>query len=109
MSMLHLSLACGERLFVLRFSVRESISSLFNVEVVASSPDPCIDFAAILGEPASLRAVREPGEGLHGERLWSGVCSHIRQLHALDLRLGELGLSTYELTIVPRLGSSSVK
>ncbi|WP_437943183.1 type VI secretion system tip protein TssI/VgrG [Sorangium sp. So ce281] len=103
MSMIHLSLACGERLSVLRFSVRESLSALFTVQVVASSPDPCIDFAAVLGEPASLRVAPEPGEGLHGERLWSGVCSHIRQLHALDLQLGELGLSTYELTIVPRL------
>ncbi|AUX24893.1 uncharacterized protein SOCEGT47_054330 [Sorangium cellulosum] len=103
MSMLHLSLACGERLSVLRFSVRESLSALFTVKVVASSADPCIAFEAILGEPASLRVAPEPGEGLHGERLWSGVCSHIRQLHALDLQLGELGSSTYELTIVPRL------
>ncbi|XXT16361.1 type VI secretion system tip protein TssI/VgrG [Sorangium sp. So ce429] len=103
MTMLHLSLACGERLSVLRFSVRESISALFAVQVVASSLDPCIDFAAILGEPASLRVAPEPGEGLHGERQWSGVCSHIRQLHALDVQLGELGTSAYELTIVPRL------
>ncbi|MGK3991688.1 type VI secretion system tip protein TssI/VgrG [Sorangium sp. So ce1024] len=103
MSMLHLSLACGERLSVLRFSVRESLSALFMVKVVASSPDPCIDFEAILGEPASLRVAPEPGEGVHGERLWSGVCSHIRQLHGLDVQLGELGVSTYELTLVPRL------
>ena len=55
MSLIHLTLACGERLHVHRFSVRESISSPFTVKVLARSPDPSIDLDAVLEKPASLR------------------------------------------------------
>ena len=54
MPLLELSLACGERLRVHRFSVRETMSSLFDVRVLVRSPDPCIDLKAIVGAPARI-------------------------------------------------------
>jgi type VI secretion system secreted protein VgrG len=100
---IELSLACGDLLRVQRVAIREAISSLFTVHVVASSSEPCVDFGAIVGQAAALRIVPGRGGGLHGERVWSGLCSHIRQSHGLDLKAGEAGISTYELTISPEL------
>jgi len=96
MSLIHLTLACGERLHVHRFSVRESLSSPFTVTVLARSPDPCIDFSAVVGQPAALRVAG-------AERGWSGLCRHIRLVQAVDLGPAEVGLSTYEIAVVPRL------
>ena len=96
MSLIHLTLACGERLHVHRFSVRESISSPFTVKVLARSPDPSIDLDAVLDQPAALRIA---GAG----RAWSGICNGIQLVQAVALRPDEVGLSTYEISIVPRL------
>ncbi|MGK4004221.1 type VI secretion system tip protein TssI/VgrG [Sorangium sp. So ce1036] len=106
---IELSLACGERLRVERVAIREAVSSPFTVEVEAVSPEPCVDFDAIAGQPAALRIEAGEGSGLHGERVWSGVCSHVRQVRALELRGGELGVSTYALTIVPALWQLSLR
>ncbi|XXY52595.1 type VI secretion system tip protein TssI/VgrG [Sorangium sp. So ce269] len=100
---LELSLGCGEVLRVQRVSIREGVSQLFTVEVEASSPEPCVDLGAIAGQPAALRIACGEGSGLHGERVWSGVCSHIRQVHAFELRGGDIGVSTYAPAIVPAL------
>ena len=96
MSLIHLTLACGEHLHVHRFSVRESISSPFTVKVLARSADPCIDFSAVIGQPAALRVAG-------ADRGWSGICHHVRLVQAVDLGLAEVGLSTYEIAVVPRL------
>ncbi|WP_437899531.1 type VI secretion system tip protein TssI/VgrG [Sorangium sp. So ce124] len=106
---LELTLACGERLRVERVAIREAVSSLFAVEVEAVSPEPCVDLEGIVGQPAALRIEAGEGSGLSGERIWSGVCSHVRQVHALELRGGELGVSTYALTIVPALWRMSLR
>ena len=103
MSLLELALACGERLHVHRFAVREGVSSPFAVEVLARSPDPCIDLRAILGQPAALRISSGYRHAFAGERVWSGLCNHVRQVHAVGLRSSETGLSTYEISIAPRL------
>ncbi|WP_437946582.1 type VI secretion system tip protein TssI/VgrG [Sorangium sp. So ce296] len=100
---LDLSLASGEALRVERVAIREALSSLFTVEVEAVSPEPCVDLKAIAGQPAALRIEAGEGSGLSGERVWSGVCSHVRQVHALEVRGGDIGVSTYALTIVPAL------
>ena len=100
---IELSLACGERLRVHRFSVRESLSSLFTVQVLARSPDPCIDLKAIVGQPAALRVASGYRFAHRGERLWSGLCHHARLVQAVDLGPGEVGLSTYEIAIAPLL------
>ena len=100
---IELSLACGEPLRVHRFSVREALSSLFTVHVLARSPDPCIDLKAIVGQLAALRVASGYRFAYRGERLWSGLCHHARLVQALDLGPGEVGLSTYEIVIVPSL------
>jgi type VI secretion system secreted protein VgrG len=103
MSLISLTLGCGEPLQVHRFSVKEAVSSLFTVKVVASSADACLDFGAILGQPAMLRVSQGDGGRVIGERVWSGLCSEIGQRQALEIRAGEAGASTVELTIVPWL------
>ncbi|HZX00604.1 MAG TPA: type VI secretion system tip protein TssI/VgrG, partial [Bacilli bacterium] len=96
MSLFELELACGERLDIHRFSIRESISSPFTVEVLARSPDPDLDLDAIADHPAVVRIG-------HAGRLWSGLCSRACLAQGVELHAGEAALSTYELTIVPWL------
>ena len=103
MSLLDLSLACGERLRVHRFSVREEVSALFTVKVLARSPDPCIDLKAIVGQAAALRIASGYRFASRGERLWSGLCHHARLVQAVELGPAEVGLSTYEIEIAPQL------
>ena len=103
MSLLDLSLACGERLRVHRFSILEAVSSVFTVKVVARSPDPCIDLKAIVGQPAALRIASSYQFAARGERVWSGLCHHARLVQAVDLGPAEVGLSTYEIAIAPSL------
>jgi type VI secretion system secreted protein VgrG len=99
MPLLELSFACQEEsLSIRRFSVHESMSSLFNVSVWARSPSEDIDLDAIVGQPAQFRldsGVKHLGRA---QRRWSGVCS------AMELVQAEpTGLSTYFLRIVPKL------
>ena len=96
MSLLHLELACGERLEVHRFTVSEAVSSLFTVQVLARSPDPCLDLDAIFGQPAALRI---PSAG----RLWSGLCCRVKAHPPPEPGEGEAGLFTYEIAFVPDL------
>jgi type VI secretion system secreted protein VgrG len=104
MSLLQLFLACGEPLSVHRFSVREALSSLFSVSIVARSPEPSLDFDAIVGRPAALRIVTGYGFARDGGgRRWAGVCRRIEQVHALETAPSEAGLSTYALQLVPEL------
>jgi type VI secretion system secreted protein VgrG len=89
----------GAALSVRRFEVREGVSTLFEVRLELASPDPSLDFGAIVGRPASLRI--EPGLALGPSgtgRAWAGVCSHFEQLRA-----ERDGWSTYGARIVPKL------
>lgn len=99
MSNLALSFASGESsLSVRRFSVHEDMSSLFAVSIWARSPNEDIDLSSIIGHPAAFRALTGYAHTQAGERLWSGICSH------MELVQGEsTGLSTYYLRIVPTL------
>lgn len=102
MSRLDLTFASGEAsLAVRRFSVREAISTPFQIEIQAGSPRPDMDLDAIVGATAAFRL--ETGM-LHaksgGVRRWTGVCSTIERVHALPEGKGE---STYALRIVPSL------
>ncbi|WP_437902931.1 type VI secretion system tip protein TssI/VgrG [Sorangium sp. So ce327] len=85
-------IASGDMLDVRRFQVTERISSLFEVQIVAVSDDPDIDFEAVIGQPMTFTA------HANQTRVWSGLCSHLQQV-AVEERY----LSTYELTLVPRL------
>src|SRR5262249_49162669 len=62
---------------------------VFEVSIVARSPNEDLDLEAIVGKPAAFR--------LHTRR-WTGVCSHVEQAQAETT-----GLSTYHLPIVPDL------
>jgi len=97
-----LSLACGEPLAVHRFSIREAISSPFEIRVLARSPDPCLDYGTIVPRPAALRLVSGTRHALR-ERRWAGVCRHIHQMGALSRADGEARLFMYELLLTPRL------
>jgi type VI secretion system secreted protein VgrG len=93
---LHASIASGDTLDVRRFHVRERMSSLFEITVVAMSENPDIDFEAAVGQPMHFSA--QHGILAERQRAWTGVCSHVEQIAVEDR-----GLSTYELTLVPKL------
>ncbi|HSN96916.1 MAG TPA: type VI secretion system tip protein TssI/VgrG, partial [Candidatus Nanopelagicales bacterium] len=95
-SLVELSLACDERLAVHRFTVREAVSELFSIKVLARCHNPVIDLKALLGERAELHLVDH-------DRRWCGVCDRARLVEAVDVGEGEVGLSTYEISIVPKL------
>lgn len=84
--------AAGAGLDVRSFHVTDRMSGLFEARIVAVSPDPDLDFEAVVGQPM--------GFTIHGRqrRSFSGVCSDLRQI-----AVEERGLSTYELTLVPEL------
>lgn len=89
---LTVSVASGDALDVRRFSVREAMSSLFEVDLVVHTDNHEIDFDQVLGQPASFR--------IHAghERFWAGICNQIQHVGG-----DEKGLSIYRLTIVPEL------
>lgn len=97
MSNLDLRLSSGDALDVRDFFVREGLSRLFEVEIVARSTNAELDFEQIVGQPArfGLRAV-VGGRAI--ERCWSGLCCELDQLDAEGA-----GLTTYRLRIVPTL------
>ncbi len=104
MAILEISLPSGDSLSARRFAVREAVSSLFSISLWARSPDPSLDLGAILDQAATFRIV--PGY-LHvenlGERTWRGIVVDAEQVHALQPAVGQVGLSTYHLRIVPDL------
>ncbi|MCC6553523.1 MAG: phage late control D family protein [Polyangiaceae bacterium] len=103
MGLIELSLACGERMVVHRFSVREAVSALFEVKVLARSADPCVKLGEVVGRPAALRIASGYRFARGGERQWAGICHHARAVQAVEHGDGEAALSTYEIGIVPRL------
>jgi type VI secretion system secreted protein VgrG len=97
MSIVELTFESGtDSLSVRRFSVQESISHLFEISVMARSPNDDVDLEAIVGKPAMFRITSGVAWALTETRLWTGICSSMEQV-----RVEPAGLSTYELTIVP--------
>jgi type VI secretion system secreted protein VgrG len=96
---LELEVASKESFDVRDFTVDDGLSSLFTAEVVATSHNANADFEAIIGMEATLRVHVDPKAypGL-GNPAWTGVVSEIHHL-----RSESNGVSTYHLTIVPRL------
>lgn len=81
------------------FRVQEGISELFEASVLARSADQDLDLESIVGSGAVLTvlgggASQSPSQG------WAGVVRDIAQTETEDSRLG---LSTYELELVPNL------
>ncbi|MEP7122950.1 MAG: type VI secretion system tip protein TssI/VgrG [Byssovorax sp.] len=97
--MLSLWFASGEdSLSVRQFSVREGVSTLFEVDLVARSPNDDIDLESLLGRPAAFQIQRALAGRSGAPRTFSGICSGARQT-----RVEGSGLSTYELRLVPPL------
>src|SRR5512140_3122811 len=94
---LEVHIGSGDALDVRRFTVREGISSLFEITILAVSENANIDFDAVAGLPASFRMHGGAAARAEG-RAWTGLCQHIQQVAA-----EETGLSTYQVTIVPTL------
>ncbi len=105
MPILELTFASAESsLSVRQFAVRDSMSSLFDVFVIARSPNPAIDLEAIVGQPAMFRLATSYAFARRGgTRTWKGVVSYAEQVEANHLGGAENGLSTYSLRIVPTI------
>ncbi|MEO7330943.1 MAG: type VI secretion system tip protein TssI/VgrG [Minicystis sp.] len=96
MSSPELRFASGQdALSVRHFSVKEGLSALFEVSVVAVSPLDDLDFEAFVGHAAGF-TIHTGGAGRSCG--WTGVCNHFEQRAA-----EETGLSTYLVRIVPAL------
>jgi len=89
---LSVTVASGDALDVRSFSVREAMSSLFEVDLVVHTENHEIDFDQVLGQPARFSM-----HGVH-ERFWAGVCNRIQHTGG-----DEKGQSIYRLTIAPEL------
>jgi type VI secretion system secreted protein VgrG len=105
MSLLELSFASGEStLSVRRISVHEGVSTLFTCAVMARSEEPSINLEALVGKPASLKAVSGYAfAAFGGARLWTGVVSFAEQVSGMNAVAAERYLSTYFFRIVPNL------
>jgi type VI secretion system secreted protein VgrG len=90
---LEVELASGDALEVCEISVKERISTLFQIELVVRSPNPAIAFDAVVGQAARFTV----HAGTH-DRRWSGLCNRIELT-----RVEPDGLSTYLVSIVPVL------
>ncbi len=82
-------------LSVRHFHVEEKMSDLFRITVQALSPFDSLDLSSYIGRRAEL--------GIHGAspRKWRGLCVEMRM--ARTAVVGEQGLTTYDITIVPTL------
>ena len=100
MPLLTLTFSSGESsLSVRRFSIEESLSSPFDLSVWARSPDPSLDLAALVGQPATFRIASGYAFARNGgARYWTGIVAH-----AALVQPEPTGLSTYFIRIVPRL------
>jgi type VI secretion system secreted protein VgrG len=105
MSTLELSFASKEdSLSVRHFAVREEISGLFEVTILARSPHDEIDLEGIVNQGAGFALVSGVAHLTAAARAWTGICSHMELIHAEPT-----GLSTYALTIVPALWRTTLR
>src|SRR3954452_25390490 len=100
MSVLELSFESKEEsVEVRRFAVHEAMSTLFDVSVVARSPNDDIDLESIVGKGAAFTMVG----GLQLPRVWTGIVSDTEQIQVEEPLGHTPGLSTYFLRIVPQV------
>jgi type VI secretion system secreted protein VgrG len=96
---LSLEIDADDRFDIRELSLEDGISSLFSADVVALCDNPAVDFESLVGRDAAVRV--ELNSALHpGQppRAWTGIVSEVHQLGA-----EEEGLSTYSITVVPKL------
>ncbi|MEO5725725.1 MAG: type VI secretion system tip protein VgrG, partial [Byssovorax sp.] len=82
-------------LSIRHFHVEEKMSGLFRITAQAMSPFDSLDLSGYIGQRAEL--------GIHGAspRRWRGLCVEMRM--ARTAVVGEQGLTTYDIEIVPTL------
>ena len=80
MSLLELQVASSAPLDVRSFEVREAMSELFVVRVVALSHDPSLDLDRIVGHPASFHLDTGRAFATPRERRFQGLCHRAEQL-----------------------------
>jgi len=98
MPILELLFESGEdSLGVRRFSVHESVSSLFDVSIIARSPNDDIDLESIVGKVGGFVLVDQ----VQHARAWTGIVAEMEQLRAEPTTGTVIGLSTYFIRIVP--------
>ena len=93
-----------DSLSVRHFAVREAISGLFEVSILARSPHDEIDLEGIVGQGAGFALDSGVIHLTTTKRIWTGICSHMELVQAEPT-----GLSTYFLTIVPALWRTTLR
>ena len=83
---------------VRRFSVRELVSTCFEVDVWATTPNDDVDLDGLVGFPAGLRLGSSVTACAGRSRIWTGICCHAEQVAT-----EATGVSGYFLKIVPPL------
>ncbi|EYF05451.1 type VI secretion system tip protein TssI/VgrG [Chondromyces apiculatus] len=105
MPILELSFASKEdSLSVRHFSVREEISGLFEITILARSPQDELDLESIVGHGAGFALDSGVVHLTTSARAWTGICSHMELV-----QVESTGLSTYALTIVPALWRTTLR
>jgi type VI secretion system secreted protein VgrG len=102
---LHLEVPIDDVLDVRRFTVNDGLSSLFSVDVEVLCHNPALDFEELIGKPATFKINLDPlaYDGAPS-RSWSGVVSE-----AHLLRSESTGLSTYRVTVAPKLWLTTLR
>ncbi|KYF69774.1 hypothetical protein BE15_10160 [Sorangium cellulosum] len=102
---LSLSFASKEpSLSVRHVSVRERMSSLFEVCVLAASERDDLDLDGIVGKAAGFKVEWGTTQPFSPARVWAGLCADMEQVKAEPT-----GLSTYRLRIVPWLFRTTLR
>jgi type VI secretion system secreted protein VgrG len=105
MPLLELSFASKEdSLSVRHFAIREGISGLFEVDVLARSPLEEIDLESIVDQGAGFGFDSGVAFLTAPRRIWTGICSHMELVQAEPT-----GLSTYFIKIVPALWRTTLR
>ncbi|MFO0553854.1 MAG: type VI secretion system tip protein TssI/VgrG [Polyangiaceae bacterium] len=96
---LTLTVASGDALDVREFTIREGISSLFHIQIVAVSPQANLDFEGVVGLAGTFEL---GGSGGTPQRRFHGVVTSMEQIVVEDT-----GLSTFRVTLEPSLWLTS--
>ncbi|MEM6789841.1 MAG: type VI secretion system tip protein TssI/VgrG [Myxococcota bacterium] len=104
MPILELNVASDEALSVRRFTARERVSRLYEVDVFAMTENPSVDLEQVIGKPASFRAQSEHRFAvLGGTRMWDGICSFVELVKGSRPLAGQRPLNEYRIRITPAL------
>lgn len=86
---------------VIKFTVHEPMSALFEVVVKASSTEAALDPRAVVGEGASLRFAYHSGD-----LVWAGIC---RSVSVTSQQIEDIATNIFSFTIVPALSRTTLR